>query len=54
MVNEVLENRKRRQSGSEYTTVFGKRVARKSPPTEMSIIFIMNNLIFTQPLNSTF
>ena len=27
MVNKVLENRKRRRSGKEYTAVAGKRVA---------------------------
>ena len=44
MVYKVLENRKRRRSGKEYTaTVTGKRVARKSPPTAVGIIFIINH-----------
>ena len=43
MVNKVLENRKRCRSDKEYTTVAGKCVARKSPPTAVSIIFIMKH-----------
>ena len=43
MVNKLLENCKRRRSGKEYTTVAGNRVAGKSPPTAVSIIFIIKH-----------